>query len=232
MVSFEGLQVRVRRGAAVCLLAVSACAWNAPRDEAVSYRMGGHYRDAGIVQRAVVLGDLERARTAAARIAAMTEVPGVEDARAGWVPRIADAAGDLEGADGYAEAAVATGRLAATCGACHEATRRGPRFERVSDPPARAGFDGHMVRHVWAADRMFEALVASSDALWAAGADVFAEDPLEGGAVSAEVAPHARELHRLGLEALHLDDRQDRARQYGRMLAECSACHMEMGIVP
>lgn len=212
------------------VLVVASCTWNAPRDEAVSYQMRGHYADVGIIQRALVAGELRQARDAASRVSAMTEVPGTGPEGDAWVPRIRDIAGEIENADTYAHATAAAGRLAATCGACHLEMSRGPDFRAAVQLPEDTGFSGHMIRHVWAADRMFEGLVASSDELWAAGAGVFADDPLHGDAIPPAAEPHAKKLHQLGLGALQLEAPRDRARQYGLMLAECGACHAEMGV--
>lgn len=212
------------------ILVLGACTWNAPRDEAASYQMRGHYADVGIVQRALVQGELGRAREAAARVTAMREVPGTGSAGDAWVPRIRELAGEIESAATYSHATAAAGRLAATCGSCHLEMERGPQFRTEARLPEDTGFSGHMIRHVWAADRMFEGLIAPSDELWAAGAGVFADEALHGQAIPPAAERHASKLHQLGLGALQLDAPRDRARQYGLMLAECSACHAEMGL--
>ena len=100
----------------------------------------------------------------------------------------------------------------------------------MSTLPDDTGFSGHMIRHVWAADRMFEGLVGPSDELWVAGAGVFADEALHGDVIPVSAERHARRLHELGREATTLDGVQERARQYGLMLAECGACHAEMGV--
>ena len=99
-------------------------------------------------------------------------------------------------------------------------------------PPAGRAPAAHMLRHAWAADRMWDGLLTPSDALWESGATALSEDPLfladdESGT---EAAVLAREVHLLGIEARRLQDPDHQAGIYGRLLGTCARCHSLMGI--
>ena len=84
----------------------------------------------------------------------------------------------------------------------------GPTFNSGSMPPSGTSVPGHMRRHDWAAERMWEGLVGPSDLLWDMGATALTADPLVLGGTS-EANPRAnalaREVHDLGTTALGLD---------------------------
>ena len=91
----------------------------------------------------------------------------------------------------------------------------------------------HMLRHVWAADRLWEGLFAADPRHWSRGAQVLMEDPLPFFArlrETPEVGRHAERVHELGAEALATDDRVERARIYGELIATCADCHRAMGV--
>jgi hypothetical protein len=129
--------------------------------------------------------------------------------------------------------------MAAQCGACHQAQDAMVDVP-IGDPPAEAaGTEAHMERHLWAMESLWIGLVAPSDAPWAAGAEVLADEPLSAGALSedqqlqAELAELANYLHALGAEAATVTDLQARGRLYGQMIATCAPCHTQVqGMLP
>jgi hypothetical protein len=82
-----------------------------------------------------------------------------------------------------------------------------------------------MARHVWATDRLWEAVVGAEDAPWRQGLEVLAAAPLP--FVSADDGRRAlgRTLQRLATSARTLDRLDDRGRAYGQLLETCAACH-------
>jgi cytochrome c553 len=189
-----------------------------------------HFEQAGRIQSAMIQGDLATARRSARTLAAAPPAPGIGEDGAEHVEELTRWARTIRDAPSFGEAAEATGFLAATCGACHASSGAGPAF-RISDPPEDRGFTGHMILHSWAADRMWEGLVAASSDSWTRGAAVFSEEPLGGDALSEAAQGYAQRLHALGREAAGVTELKAQATIYGRMLQQCSGCHAEVGSV-
>lgn len=192
-------------------------------------RMAHHYADVLEIQQAVIAGDLASVRPPARRLVERTD-PHPES----WRPfvavnvRIAEstlAARSLE------DAARAVAGLANNCGECHTAVGLGPDLVATAMPSADARAPQSMLRHQWAAERMGDALVAHSDALWRAGAEALAEAPLLPSALPtdvnnpAELDALAARVHHLGAQASTTVAWPGRAALYGDLLATCAACH-------
>lgn len=177
----------------------------------------------------VIAGSLDQAR-AQLQWVAENETPSM--APAAWVEPLTDlrdgAASGAEAKDG-SELAGAVADVGRACGACHTSVGSGPRFETVSVPPPEA----QMARHVWAADRMWEGLIAPDAGRWRQAADVLMFEVMDGNAlyagVSLETAGAAARLHErvhaLGEASTHSRDAADRAQLYGAFVAACADCH-------
>ena len=129
-------------------------------------------------------------------------------------------------ASGLGEAIADVGRA---CGACHQTSGEGPRFQPVPPPDT----DAAMARHVWAADRMWEGLVAPDPDRWLQAADLLRVEVVDFDALYAgvdlETAGDAARLHSrvhalsdLGRVA---GESADRAERYGAYVAACADCH-------
>jgi cytochrome c553 len=189
------------------------------------------------IQTGVVQGDLERAQKAASwlldreeTITFPAEAKVHEKDMLGYASQIVQAQ-DLEAV------AYPAGRLAASCGSCHQASNRGPRFVIGSDSPTGESQEAQMIRHLWAADRMWEGLVGPSEEAWMAGAEAMAEtQPALARAFRASTSPgesedFLREVNLMAKEAMLAEGQQARADVYGRMLTTCHRCHSPMGIM-
>src|SRR5262245_53079650 len=77
--------------------------------------------------------------------------------------------------------ALALANTAAVCGQCHAAAGSGPSFPEADDADAELGLSDtlgdRMERHAWAANRMWEGLIAPSDSAWRAGSAELASVP-------------------------------------------------------
>jgi cytochrome c553 len=186
-----------------------------------------HFDAATRIQMALVRGNLHDARSAAEDIWAAERVPDLGPEAIPYIREVQDRARDVRDAFIYGEAAQATGRLAAACGTCHARFDGGPRLDYAGGPPEGSGLARHVVRHVWAADRMWEGLLGPSDDAWRLGADLLANDELGGDLLSATAARHAARLNDLAAEALDTTGQDERGVQYGRILSTCGACHAE-----
>jgi mono/diheme cytochrome c family protein len=184
-----------------------------------------HFQDAGAVQTSVIVGDLDRARQAARRLAAEGEVSGVPAGAEIALAEFRDAARAVAAAESLEEAIGATSRMAQSCGDCHTAQRTGPVFQDVSEEPD-FGDVGHMVEHIWAADRLWEGLVQPTSNGWEAGARVLAEHEIPMMELPAGTSSLAVDLKSLGLDAMSDRTPEARSARYEQIVATCAACHI------
>lgn len=198
---------------------------------APDFRMPDHFRDAEAIKHAVIAGELEDARAPARRLRSDADRYPVT-----WRPFVA---ANLVYADAVATArdlrvaGAAAAGLARTCGDCHAALGVGPRFDPAHGVPAIAPHDPRqrMMRHQWAADRMWEALIDRGEYAWMAGAAALAVAPLEHADLTrdVELAEDVLRLnervHALGVQAGATVGWDARAGLYGEFLATCAGCH-------
>jgi hypothetical protein len=209
------------------LAVVWACAGGPGPGTPAQNVMRVHFDAANRVQMAIVAGDLRTARAAAADVWAAESAPDLGPDAVPYIRAIQERARDVRNASIYGEAALATGRLAAACGSCHVQFQGGPRLAYAEAPPDGSGLDRHVVRHVWAADRLWEGLLGPSSEAWQLGAELLAHDELGGAQLSATAMRHASRLNEFAAEALDTTDPQERGVLYGRILSTCGACHAE-----
>lgn len=199
--------------------------------------MWSHFKAAADVLAAVIRGDLEGVKEPATWLAKHDEpdLPEGADAFSRELLRAAQRAAE---ATTIEAAGIATGRLAAACGSCHREYRPGMEPTEHAEPAGGADDDigMYMVRHVWAAERLWEGLVLPSDAAWEAGADVFAAVPMATEDLAFENPEGVRALvkrtYELGRRAGLQTEPSLRARTYGELLASCAACHQMTGQEP
>ena len=126
------------------------------------------------MREAIVAGDLPTFQVAA-RFVADHDIEN--SAPESWRPYVAPmqmAAREASSASDLDAAARAFGALGARCADCHRALGS-PRFDLSNPPPQRADVPGHMARHEWAANRMWEGLIAPSTQHWVKGAEAMAD---------------------------------------------------------
>ena len=204
---------------------------------ATEKHMWSHFRAAADMQAAVVRGDLPALKEPATWLAEHDEV-GLPTGAEPFVGELRRAALRAAEARRIEEAGAAIGRVAAACGSCHRELGVELRpTEHLEPPPGEADdVQMHMVRHAWAADRLWEGLVMPSGEAWAAGAKVFGEEPLDALDMSFEdprgVHEAAKQTHALGERAGLETEPSLRARTYGELIASCAACHQITGRQP
>ena len=189
------------------------------------------------IQTAVVLGDLERARKAASWLMDREDKMLVQAGSNGYEKEMLGYAALIATAEDLKTVATQAGRLAATCGSCHQALNEGPRFVVGTDAPGGETQEAQMIRHLWAADRMWEGLVGPSDDAWTAGALALAETaPSLAEAIPAytrlkESRTILRHVNEVANQAMTVGGLSERAEVYGRMLDTCMRCHAEVGLM-
>jgi hypothetical protein len=89
-----------------------------------------------------------------------------------------------------------------------------------------------MLRHAWAAERMWDGLVAPSEELWVKGAQAFGGEALApdelGDQASQDVVKLSKKVHELAAKAAEVKDRKEQAVLYAELLGSCYTCHKEL----
>lgn len=193
--------------------------------------MHEHLDQINAIKTAVIAGDLEGVREPASWLADHDEpawLPSVEEMQR-YAARTA-AAKDL------VDAASALGEMARTCGDCHEASGVEVAMG-YSEPPSpdAQGLATQMQRHLWAADRMWAALIGPSDAAWKQGAAVLADVQLTAADIEVEDAKRAQILdltqraQAVGVLARQSTSIELRSGLLGEFLSLCANCHSLSG---
>ncbi|MCO4770469.1 MAG: hypothetical protein KDA24_10610 [Deltaproteobacteria bacterium] len=205
-------------------------------DAAVPH-MKHHFADACAIHDAVVRGDLGAGREAAGRLASHEPLADVPEFAPALLSTIQEAAGTVTTVESLGLASIAARKVGVACGDCHERSGAKLAFKDVPKPSeADLSLPGHMARHAWAVNRMWEGLVAHDAALWTRGLNELAEAPLPpetfGPKPPAAVAAASEKVHELGAAGLTAKDQSERGTIYGQLLAACSQCHDALGRGP
>jgi cytochrome c556 len=200
--------------------------------------MTGHFETAAELYAAVAAGDLSRVKAAGEDLLARETGAGMPAGAQDRVEELQAFTRLAVGAPDVTAAARAVARVGAACGSCHRQVKRGPNYERLSDAPQGGSpVAERMLRHRWAADRLWEALVGPSDKAWDAGVTVLSDAPLFTDELTREVAQYeavtrlAWTVHDVGARSRDVHDVRARADLFGDLLATCASCHTLLGQV-
>lgn len=227
------------------IVAIAACGGEVAREprrgeekletRPVTEHMSVHFEEAAEIQAAIILGDIEGTRQPAKWLAEHQSMGGMPEIWGPYVEDMRTAARLVGEARTFGAASQATASLIKVCGACHEAVGARPRIPEMGAlgvPPAdQIGVVPHMLRHKWAADQMWMALVEPSDVNWENGVEVLADAPLdleemtEGGEFVKDAGILTRRLHDMSAKAQNAADLDSRAEVYGVFLSTCATCH-------
>lgn len=193
--------------------------------------MRGHFVRARDARDAMVSGDLDVAGRHMAWLATHQRADDLPENLRPLLTEMQTEAGHFADAETLTEAGTALAQTLTRCGNCHRAAEAGP---EIATPPMPEGDDlaAHMLRHQWAADRMWAGLVTDSEETYVSGARILREASLhEGELPGSDDHPPERitaittHVHELGFNAEQAEDWAERANIYGRLLATCAACH-------
>lgn len=216
------------------LLLLGGCALFGRSSTTLPAHMTLHGTQVDLAQTAILRGDLEGARNAAQWLAEHEEHPALPQGVLSPAEDVRAFARSVVRAGSIQDAARCVGEIASACGRCHQATAAGPDPTSYTMPPSGTMPTPHMLRHIWAADRMWDGLVGPSDRSWELGATGLLEDPLfqdTGTTESPETRTLAKQVHALGATA-RTTAPDHRAGVYGRLLQACAQCHAVMGVEP
>lgn len=187
------------------------------------------------LQLAVVHGRLTDARDLASWLVTheMIEQPG-------WRPyldELRDGAQAVARADDVASAGSRLGMLAHACGGCHEAAGVTASVASEFAPEDTSSLAAQMVRHRWAAARLWEGVSGPSDRAWLAGAGVLLATPLDVAAgmhdkPNVEAVELSELLREQVTRAAALTDLDARAHLFGDMMSTCAGCHSILRPLP
>ena len=209
-----------------------ACSKQQPPPEPVQLAefMKTHFAHAEDMRDAIVNGDFVTLHDRARALAEPVPVADLPEAWDEHLGAIRATARNIVGEYSPEKAAIGFANLAQTCANCHQMTGSSLPIATYPIPPADADIQTHMLRHAWAAARMWEGLIAPSDERWEAGAKIVAAEPLEpktylGKSGPASLAAMGENLHRIGINAVSTKTQTDRARIYADFIGKCSTCH-------
>jgi hypothetical protein len=197
---------------------------------ALKKHMKGHFEAVREIERALVAGDLTKAKERSEWLSDNVAQKDIED----WGPHldaVRNAAKALVDSETIEDATKRAAQLGAECANCHVTLTAITSFEWQELPRDQGEARSNMQRHQWATDRLWEGLVGPSDDLWLKGAEVLIDAPLgiktltKDQKVASDVDAYAAKVHGLGSKAQGLMDRSARTELYGELLATCSACH-------
>jgi cytochrome c553 len=196
-------------------------------DMLVRFHMHQNFDLLRAIERLLIRGKLEEAVRLAEAVAMVPDEP----AHGPWAAQavvVRDRAALLARATTIPDACAREASVAAACATCHEELGVSPEFRSYPPaPPDQPTLRARMLRHRWAADRLWEGIIGAADEPWQAGLDIIAASPLPAAQLTPERMPLARQLQRQADQARRSKSARasDRAAAYGELLATCAACH-------
>lgn len=202
----------------------------------VAEHMKDHFTQALRVRDALIRGDLAATKVPAGWLADHKVSDTLPDL---WKPHVGDmqnAARLVVQANDLAAAADALGDMGTACGSCHAALGATLKFTGMSPEGQESSVLDRMLRHQWAADRMWEGLTGPSDLAWDAGVAALQEAPLHPDMLTDNKSPPqavvdlAATIHTLGQRGKTTNEPSARATLYGEYVATCAGCHSQLGV--
>ena len=191
--------------------------------------MQEHFVKVDEMRLAVVHGDLAEAKIKAEW---MANHPPHDDLPKGWEPYVEmrDQSRKVVQKEGLPEVALATARVAGTCGSCHMANKAQVHLGAAPEPDDHEPLEHHM----WAAERLWDAVVSQSDQLWKMGVASLndAALPADMKEPPPSLAKAKARFSALQTAARKADSPAARVEVLGSYLGQCVGCHQESKRAP
>jgi cytochrome c553 len=188
--------------------------------------MHAHFAAIRDIQRALIVDDLETARTRAREVARMPDRTGSSD----WDRSsrfLREQAQRLAAAPDANQARSSSTQMATYCADCHM-FRADPDLFRPSPlPPDDGSVRAAMARHAWGAETMWLGVIAPSTDLWREGMSALTMSPrlTTHGERARDIAIFNARLAALASHTEDLGGQGDRARRLAEVLDVCAGCH-------
>lgn len=182
------------------------------------YHMRRHFDDLRLIERLLIAGKLAEGTTLGVLLVREDDEPAMAPYKP-HAERVSRAADALAHARELDDALRKTAIVSAGCAACHAAASARLRLQ----PPPAVPEQPAMARHAWAADRLWEGVIANDTERWRRGLAVLADSPF--GSPPAKLQAFAQ-----GQLATYSTDPDLRAAAYGKVLLECSTCHTRLRV--
>ncbi|MBL0215272.1 MAG: hypothetical protein IPQ07_15470 [Myxococcales bacterium] len=197
-------------------------------DMMVRFHMHENFDLLRAIEKLLIRGKLDEATALARAISEAPDEPGLGPWSA-HATRVRDLAAALSRSPSVDEACRRSARMAVACAGCHAETGVVPQLSSIPTiPPDKSTVEARMARHVWATDRLWEAVVGGGDEPWLKGLDVLSATPLPFRTGLDDRTKLAKQLQQLADGARKrktMDTIAERGRIYGEILAACATCH-------
>lgn len=205
-----------------------------PHTSALTVHMGEHFWRMAEAQDAAIEGNLEGLQAASLWLAEHDAAADLPEEAGPFLEVLRTKSFRAAEASDLMTAGVALGEAAAACGTCHRALD--VPLPTIVDQDLTPGSDlqARMSAHIRAADLMWEALIAPSDAAWTVGAylltqvDIPAEEVTEGPDEASLVSELLVRVSRIA-QASTTATAEDRPALYGQLVSTCGSCHSALG---
>ncbi len=192
--------------------------------------MKEHFDKVGIMQDAVIRGDLEALREPA-RYMAEHKADGMPPRAASQIQAMQAAARRAVEASDINMAANAVATMASTCGTCHRSTDTKVNVAPPPDPPKAENLAAHMLAHQQAVEFLYQGLAVPSDDLWKKGAQLLRSAPMQkdqfpaDAKLTEDIKAFEAKTHQFADMAGKAGDPKTRVGVYGAILTSCASCH-------
>jgi cytochrome c553 len=178
-----------------------------------------------------IQGDVEAFRDAAAELAELQPAEDLPEELWLQLGPMRYEAREGARAESIEDAALASAKIAETCGTCHSANDvpLGDRFT-IGGPPPPGTAARHMAGLAWASRLLWDGLIGPSDRTWTAGAEGLEElgvlpEGLPTDLPAGDVRVAAARLQQLAERALLTYETEERVETLGQVWTTCARCH-------
>ena len=207
----------------------------------VATHMHEHLARITTIKSLIIMGNLDGVREPAIWLADHEAVSGLPEDFEPYVGLMRQYAREVNNALDLKSAAIAVSGMARTCSNCHLVNEVEIEFGYDQMPADWSDTVSHMQRHQWAADRLWDGLIAPSDTAWDRGMNMLVDVPLHPDDVTDENSADvdtaaldriARRIHKLAGLGTIATTPTARSELYGEMLGLCADCHTRLGRGP